>query len=778
MSPIVASAISMVLGVAIGLQFNIEPVYIFSSWFVLTSFLLLPLSYKTIIKYCCIFLAIGITVSTFYQSKNNLTQSNYFQSNKITLSGVVESIVENKESRAVFEVILDDETSEILGERHIRCYSPHAPELAIGDSISVVGYIGIPQESSNPGQFDFKEYLANRGIRHYIKTYTKPEVLSHNPHTLRGIGTNIRNKAYSTFDKYLPERSARILDSMMYGRADLPEDIERLFQRTGTYHLLAVSGFHVSIIVFSTFWLLMWIFGSRKGAILGSIAIGILYASIASFTPSVSRALVMVSLILGSMLFGREYSKGSGLSGALIILLLVNPSWLYSPGFQLSFVSSFALFIGAPLIFERIKQGTWYTKPLGIFLTSALITVLTLPIQAIHFHTLSVISPIANIFALPLSVLIVPLGALSTLFAIVFEPLVAVFAWLAWPVISLLSMILSLLSKPFFVLSIASMPTFIWIPYYLSLIIGYNSYKPAGKLKGQIIRKALAVVSVVFLLFSVGFFVGASNERITKITFLDVGHGDSCFIRTSRGSTILVDAGGSAPYSSFDPGASIVVPYIRQLGINSIDIVIATHQDQDHVGGLLAVLNEFTVGKIFVSGVENENFKSNDLENLMENLGIEVITPPFGHTEKIDDTTEITFLGITGRLDESDKKLDTNNSSVVVRIVSEGVSVLLTGDIQAVGMEFELMTPELIDADVVKLPHHGGWCDEFPRWTSAVSPGLAINSDSAYSGSGAHSKVEETLKEQGVPILSTARCGAITLNIIDGELKVETFTQR
>lgn len=775
MNRIVISAIVMVCGVLVGLSLGIEPIWLIPIVSVAIAFCFIPINKLTLSKFAVIFLVIGFSVASFSSRGFNSAQQSDISS-EYTLEGRVVSIIETSFERQVFNIDISSSKPKGLEGSYIRCYCLPEETLEIGNIVVVTGrfYSGI--EATNPGQFDFSQYLESQNIPGFIKSYEKPIITDEGSFSIERLGTRIRSIASRTYKENLPSRYANMLDSITFGRTDIHDDIDRLFRRTGTSHILAASGFHISIMVFSTFMALLWIFGNRKIAIVGSIAIAIIYASVAGFSPSVSRALIMAGFTLGAMAFGREYSRGSGLAGAVIILLLFKPEWIVTPGFQLSFASSFALFIGAPVIFKHVGMRKWYSKILGIIATSLLINILTMPILAYHFHTFSTVSPLANIIVIPLATILVPIGALAMILGWMIPPLGVSLCWIACPIMILLETGLRILSTPHWsLLSIGVLPILIWFPYYLAIITGYISSNPPEWARKLVIRRWVIASFIIFLVFTVGSFIGRSIPTYSEVVFLDVGSGDSCFVQTKTGVTILIDAGGSAPFSSFDPGARIVVPFLRYKGINNLDYVIATHEDQDHIGGLVAVLKEFSVGRMFVSDVKSDSYKSTDLSNLIRANDIDVVVPLPGDLLDLDDHSRLTFLGPAELDDTGGGYSSTNNHSVVTNIELEGINFLMSGDIQSLAMEYELMRPELLDSDIVKIPHHGGWSDELPKWITAVNPDYAINSDSSYSGTGAHSKTTDLLNQMNIPVLSTPQHGAVTFYITDGRYRIETY---
>lgn len=280
-------------------------------------------------------------------------------------------------------------------------------------------------------------------------------------------------------------------------------------------------------------------------------------------------------------------------------------------------------------------------------------------------------------------------------------------------------------------------------------------------------------MTISIVLFG-GSLVGYAKDGQAQVTFLDVGHGDSCLIRTSSGKTILVDGGGLGGNSSYDIGERVVVPFLRYLGINRIDYVVASHNDIDHLGGLVPVMEQFRVDNIIGSKVPSGTYKEQDFWDLANSKGAQKIFPFPGQKLDIDPKTSVIFLGPPAeKLGKDSKQI--NNASVVFKINIDGVEFLFSGDLQEEGMAFEMKNSQWLDADIIKLPHHGGKNTNLKSWLDAVSPKLAINSNSANQGNGAHKETAKVLDEMKIPVLSTAENGAITLTVENGKYSILAF---
>ncbi|HOR47275.1 MAG TPA: DNA internalization-related competence protein ComEC/Rec2, partial [Caldisericia bacterium] len=658
----------------------------------------------------------------------------------------------------------------------VRIYSPPVENLEAGDIVRGSGNVANPAHATNPGQFDFSNYLLRKDVFCVIFTETPLKIEGKGSLSLDSIGAKIRANAFETFSEALPKRYATTMDSMVFGKSDMPKEILDIFQRTGTSHILAASGFNLTILVFASIWLLLWITGSRKTAIVASIAVAILYAASAGFTPSISRALVMSVLSLSAVLLGRKYTAGSGLAFAVILLLAIDPKTIYDPGFQLSFVACLGFFVMTSSFENIIPKKRWYSGIAIMAIQTIFVQMATLPVLAYHFHTFSTVSVASNMVAITSSEIIMPLGALSGFLGMIFRPLGVLLCYLAWPILALQNMVLGFLASPeWATISIGSYHVLVWLAYYTSFAgLCFFICRPKPFIHDIRVKKAFLTTMTISIVLFGGSLVGYAKDGQAQVTFLDVGHGDSCLIRTSSGKTILVDGGGLGGNSSYDIGERVVVPFLRYLGINRIDYVVASHNDIDHLGGLVPVMEQFRVDNIIGSKVPSGTYKEQDFWDLANSKGAQKIFPFPGQKLDIDPKTSVIFLGPPAeKLGKDSKQI--NNASVVFKINIDGVEFLFSGDLQEEGMAFEMKNSQWLDADIIKLPHHGGKNTNLKSWLDAVSPKLAINSNSANQGNGAHKETAKVLDEMKIPVLSTAENGAITLTVENGKYSILAF---
>lgn len=773
MTPIQIASSCYVLGVALGWAIKIPPIWCLPLIFAGLCLLIVPLSIR-LPKYFLIFISVGMMMISLFQTGSGNTDK--LSENQYLVTGNVIGIEELTKERSVFDLLVTKSTPPDLAGK-IRVYAPPIKNLEISDQVTIKGNPYPAKDARNPGQFNFSEYLTTHGFKTLFYASNEPETLEKSGNLLMYLGPKTRNLSYEVFAEALPERYALMLDSLVYGRSNIPDDMFTAFQKSGTMHILAASGFNVTILAYSALMLLMWITGHRKASIIGAILISLLYASAAGFSPTVTRAVIMSILAMSAGLFSRKYSAGSGLAFAVFALLLFNPNWLFDIGFQLSFASTLGFFVVSPMISSKIGGKQWYRKAVFIFIQTVVIQLLTLPILAHHFYGFSAVSPISNLIAIPLSEIIVPMGVVAGFLGIIIRPVGIMITWIIWPMLVLLDKILAFLSSfSWAMLITGQLPIFTWIPYYLAIFSIYIQIIKPQNIKIPRIKTIALICAIMFASFSIGIFTGFTTNRTPMVVFLDVGHGDAIFAVSGSGKTILVDCAGAKYSNAFNPGRNIVAPFLKSQGISKLDYVIATHNDSDHIGGLPAVFSDIGFEKIFVSKIKNDTYQNIDLDRMIA-LNGKSIAPSPGEKIQIDNDTTLEFFGpLEVELEQSESQR-INNGSISCNLTIKGVSFLLAGDIQDETMEFHLKNNFKIKSDVVKLPHHGGYAKSLGEWMAKISPKIAVNSDSATEGTGADPRTEDVLKKMQIPIISTAEKGAIIFLIKDGGYKIQTFVK-
>lgn len=527
-------------------------------------------------------------------------------------------------------------------------------------------------------------------------------------------------------DAAFPEDTAGFVRALVTGNRDnLTDEFTTSLERTGLSHTVAVSGMHLAFLAGVLTCLLGR--GKRTTAVLTIFWVA-LFCGIAGNTPSVLRAAVMVVMLQLAPLLDRERDGATALASALFLLLLVNPFSAAHIGLQLSFTSV----AGILLVSDRVQD--WLMKRCGMdewkkpgkrvvrllrsvpyFIISNLsatlgASVLTLPLVAVHFNMISLISPLSNLLTLWaigflfLGGLVV--GALGALLpgaaAVLAVPFTALAQYLQW--------VIDLLSRP----ALAALP--LESAYYrVWLVLIYALLLVSLRMKGKrpvwmpLTAGAAALVLAVVLTRE-SFYLGDMG-----VTVLDVGQGQSVLIR-SRGYLTLVDCGGD---SRDDPG-DVAADYLQSIGRSGIDLLVVSHYHADHANGIPQLLNRIDVGEIALPDVEADSPLRAEILGAAEEKGIPV---HFIREEtRFYPSREDVVTVLPPMLEEG----TTNELGLTVLATHGTLDALVTGDMEGAGELRLIEAADLPDIEVLVAGHHGSGTSTTPELLEKVKPDLAL----------------------------------------------------
>ncbi len=595
-----------------------------------------------------------------------------------------------------------------------------------------------------PGGSKELSYYQGEGV--WFIAYARGEIT-----VAEGKGEDIR---------YLPQRLCRAVlgrleslfpeDTVAFAKALLLGDTEELsyeqdtaLKISGIRHIVAVSGLHVSIL----FALIYTMAGKRRylTAFLG-IPMLLLFAFVVGLTPSIMRACVMQSLMMLALLFHREYDPPSALAFAVLVILGINPFAIASVSFQLSCGCIVGIFLFSGRFQRRFraftKGFTLWAKLRGLVVGSLSVTVgtmiVTVPLCAYYFETVSLIGLITNMLTLPV-VSVIFYGILSALgVSILFVPLGSFVAVVISILMRYVLHVAQFLSKlPFAAVYTASPYILIWLVlcYVLFGIFWLCGKKHMGK----------TVVAMVCLLVMAMLFSWIEPRLDNyRLTVLDVGQGQSILIQ-SKGETYLVDCGGSSDTSTADTTA---VQLLSQ-GVRKIDGVILTHYDADHVGGLAYLLQRMDADKIY--------------------LPVQDVPLPFSLPEgqEVIYLSEIEIIQVgVGQLTliPGDSDAESNDCSTCVLFQAKECDILITGDRSTSGEKRLMEQYKLPELEVLIAGHHGSNSSTGFSLLTQTKPDTVIISV-AENNSYGHPDVRllERLKLFGCRILRTDKHGNIII---------------
>lgn len=607
---------------------------------------------------------------------------------------------------------------------------------------TVTGELSEPPGKRNPGGFDYRGYLKRRGV---LGQLFVTEIGAVTPRR------SVKELFARGVSRGLSPKSAALMQAMTLGIRDDLGDLRNVFAASGVAHILALSGLHVGVLMLAVSWLLRGL-GRRRYPLM--IIITVLFVALVGATPSILRAGVMVVVALFSLWHGAgriEPWPAMGLAACLT--LLWNPSWLFELSFQLSYlaVGGLLLFTG-PL--TRLLLGSvpaplpwwdWRALLLGTAVASTAAQALTLPLVASQFGAIPLLSPLVNVVAVPLATLLVPLGFLAALLGLLWPPLAG-----------LVNLVTSGLAGGliFIVERSAALPSLVWGEVSLSGYLYYGAGIAAVLLVIRgILRpwRGLVVLAIAMLCSS----VTPSPHPPPEIVFLDVGQGDSALVRLPGRREILIDGGGSL-FSDFDVGGRTVVPALRALGVDELELVIATHADTDHIEGLQTVLDRLPVGELVIGVPDPGKAVFDDLIAVAARRGVPVRRVRRGETLVVGQA----------RLEILNPPLraypGTNDNSVVSVLWYGGrPRALFLGD-ASTKIDGDLAIP---DVDILMVAHHGSAGSTSSRLLAAAQPEVAVISTGRNSFGHPHPALLARLEERGIAIRITRREGAIRLDL-------------
>ncbi|MGA8239749.1 MAG: DNA internalization-related competence protein ComEC/Rec2 [Desulfobacterales bacterium] len=697
-----------------------------------------------------------------------------------------------------------------------------------GDRISFESRIREPRNFSNPGGFDYKRHLAFQEV--WATAYSPLEsvtILSERPRS--GIGhwiDRMRDRILELIDTTPVGEHQGVLAALILGeRSRLAPETTASFQRVGIGHLLAISGLHIGIVAATVFFLLsrilsripwfLWNAGTRKWAALGTFFPVLAYALLAGMSPSTQRALAMVGVFLLTFLYGRDQDLLNTLAVAAMTLLVVYPPVFISASFQLSFAAVFAIIYGmarlpltpqslsAPVTSRALRKFTLFV------LVSVWATLGTLPLTMFYFNQVSLIGILSNCLFVPIIGFgVVPSGLLAAFLLPVSSNAAAAIMNLSAAVLAQTLKLVGLMSQLPFAAVQTVTPSLLEIACYYLLVFavvvlisrrrqgeapaaGNPEYRldsdgtvgtvtSGGAFKRiQPIWVALALILSV-IAADIGYWTYQRlGRQDLRATFLDVGQGSAALLELPGGYCMLVDGGGYSDNAAFDVGARIIAPFLWQKKIRTVETLILTHPNSDHLNGLIYIAKHFNVHHIWSNG---EPGNTSGYRQLMKTIRDENITHPM--FRKLDRQVEVAGVKIEilnpppGFLErrQAEPWRDLNNNSLVARFTSGAISLLLCGDITAKA-EKELVTREgdRLKSTVLFIPHHGSDSSSTPGFIDAVQPQIGIVSagwQNRYHFP--HPAVLKRYRQAKTRLLRTDQDGAISLATDGLRLSIST----
>ena len=646
--------------------------------------------------------------------------------------------------------------------------------LLPGTRVSVDGLIDLPPTALSPGEFDYRAYLERHNIFAQV-TAKKLTPLEAGEKGLSTVFASLRLRIENAIHHSLPAEGAMFLEGILLGSKGgiTPED-RSIYQRTGVMHLFSVSGLHLGF-VFIALLAAANLLKLKRFPTFILVTAGLWgYAGLIDFNPPVTRSAVMATAGLAAYLWQQRPNALNSLALAAFALLLIDPSVLFEPGFQLSFAATWGI------IYLAVPLGRYVSLPLGLreAVTVPLAAQLAiLPLAALYFQQAAAMGVIANILVVPLAGLVVYLGLAGMVLALaapgILNPFFLTAGAFFYPIRWLLDLLSDLPGAAFLV---PPPPLWLCFLYYISLLVlgwvfreGFTINFPHFRYQSAAARRLFPALLLVISCTAM-VFTGTVKKDPGKleVTFINVGQGDAILVQTPKGRTMLIDAGGSLSYSSFvfDPGSRVVVPALAKRGIRKLDLLVNSHPHEDHLGGIPAVLDYVKVERYAAPPVDHPTPLVLKVQQQLKNKKIRASTLTAGAI-KLDPSVEISVLWPERPL-LSGTSSDANNNSLVLYLRYGKITFLFTGDLEQEALSLlaslnqEGKYPGGIQATVLKVPHHGsagGICQEF---AAAVKPQFAVISTGKNPFGHPDKRTILFWQEQGAQVLRTDKAGDIT----------------
>ena len=695
----------------------------------------------------------------------------FYNGQQVQLVALVNEHPDTRDTRSQLTLAVEELSTETVTRAvrgNVLVKTTDYRKIDYGDRLVVRGVLEEPPVYDG---FSYRDYLALQDV-YSMMSYPEIAVVG------SGQGNPFYAALYALHDyartvtyRILPDPEAGLLNGILLGVYDaLPQKLLDSFNATGTSHIIVISGFNITILAA----LLLRVFNqwlSRPYAVIAALCGVAFYTMLVGADAAVVRAAFMGGAVLAATLAGRASNALNSLAIAVALMTLISPLALWDISFQLSVGATLGLILFASSLYEhthRALLGSALSRSVTPLIQDTMVATLAaqifaLPILLYHFQRLSLVMPIANILVLPAQPALMGSGAIAVIAGCVWLPAGRALGSIAWLFLTYTIRVVELLgSLPFAAVDIGHFPaSLLWIYYGAVLAIGWvRGMSPERRVTlWQTVTRHLSTKAVMggMAVFCILLWAAVFSlpDGLLHVRILDVGQGDAILLTLPDGTQVLIDGGPSPLTLSSELGRAM--PFWD----HNIELVVLSHPDKDHLGGLLGAVERYHVDQVLDSAVLDDAPATVRWRELLEEKSIPVRTARVGMRIDLGNGVVADVLHPPPVDSAVMERLSANDASTVLRVTYGAVSFLFTGDLEADGEGVLLDTGQDINSDVLKVSHHGAPQATTAGFVRAVSPQLAVVSvGSNHFGHPA----EETLSRlDRITVLRTDADGTIDL---------------
>jgi competence protein ComEC len=684
----------------------------------------------------------------------------------IRLSGVIVSPPELRETYTALRVRADSlgetdggQTRSVDGT--VLVYADRLGEWSYGDAVQAIGPLETPPVFDT---FSYKDYLARQGVYSVMRMASVSRQATGQGNPILSAIFNLRHGALKTLHRLYPDPEASLLAGILLGiESEIPEPVEQSFNATGTTHIIAISGFNITIIASIFISALGRQLGARWGAVAAGAAIAI-YTVFVGAGASVVRAALMAGLVLLARRLGRREDALISLAATAVLMSLANPNTLWDVGFQLSFAATLGLILYADPLQNWFTERFLWRLPkeraekwgglVGEFLLFTLAAqVTTLPLTALYFRRISLVALLANPVILPAQPAVMILGGLSVIAGWIWLPFGRALAWLAWPFVAFTIRTVEYFARwPLASIDLGQLSLPIIFGFYLLL---FGGTAVARIVSGRQLRLTFLGPLTGFGLVGLAVCAGLAWRAAVDLpdgklhlTLLDVGSGDAVLIESPTGRFTLIDGGPSSITLSDALGRRL--PLFQR----ALDVVLVAGDSDDQLMGLTGITERFPIGALVLGAPPSSRAYSALVE------------------EANRAETTVTVIESGGRIDLGGgayiQVLATGEHGSVLQVVHKNWRALLAPGADAALVAELLARADLSEVTVLLLPDGGFAGVNSAGWLETLKPQLALASVEAGNRRGLPS-----------PIVLDALAGTTVLRTdVNGWIHISTDGER